>query len=72
MTNGLVKGRKTMFIKGYAVQWFSQLLVTKVMIYANIPHNKYVCMLGMTLPYIATDSDIESIAKLKIEEVESL
>ena len=72
MTNGLVKDRKTMFIKGYAVQWFSQLLVTKVMIYENIPHNKYVCMSEMTLPYVASKKEIESVAKLKIEEIESL
>lgn len=72
MTNGLVKERKTIFIKGYAVQWFSQLLRTKVMIYVNVPNNQYVCMSEMTLPYVANDNEIESVAKLKIKEIESL
>lgn len=72
MTSGLIKERKTMFINGYAVQWFSQLLRTKMMIYANVPNNKWVCMTEMTLPYIANDSDIENVAKLKIAEIESL
>ena len=57
MTNGLVKDRKTMFIKGYAVQWFSQLLTTKVMIYVNIPWSKYVCMTEMTLPSVANEKE---------------
>ena len=72
MTNGLVKERKTMFINGYAVQWFSQLLRTKVMIYVNVPNNKYVCMSEMTLPYVANEKEVECVAKLKIEEIESL
>lgn len=72
MTNGLVKDRKTMFINGYAVQWFSQLLTTKVIIYANIHHNKYVSMAEMTLPYVANEKEVENVAKLKIEEIESL
>lgn len=72
MTNGLVKERKTMFINGYAVQWFSQLLRTKVMIYANVPNNKYICMSEMTLPYIANENEVECVAKSKIEEIESL
>ena len=72
MTNGLVKERKTMFINGYAVQWFSQLLRTKVMIYANVPNNKYICMSDMTLPYVANEKEVECVAKPKIEEIESL
>ena len=72
MTNGLVKERKTIFINGYAVQWFSQLLRTKVMIYVNVPNNKYVCMSEMTLPYVANEKEVESVAKSKIEEIESL
>ena len=72
MTNGLVKERKTMFINGYAVQWFSQLLRTKVMIYANVPNNKYICMSDMTLPYVANEKEVECVAKSKIEEIESL
>ena len=72
MTNGLVKERKTMFINGYAVQWFSQLLRTKVMIYVNVPNNKYVCMSEMTLPCVANEKEIECAAKSKIEEIESL
>ena len=72
MTNGLVRERKTMFINGYAIQWFSQLLRTKVMIYANVPNNKYVCMSEMTLPYVANEKEVECVAKSKIEEIESL
>ena len=72
MTNGLVKERKTMFITGYAVLWFSQLLRTRVMIYANVPNNKYVCMSEMTLPYVANEKEVECVAKSKIEEIESL
>ena len=72
MTNGLVKERKTIFINGYGVQWFSQLLRTKVMIYVNIPNNKDVCMSEMTLPYVANEKEVECVAKSKIEEIESL
>ena len=72
MTNGLVKERKTILINGYEVQWFSQLLRTKVMIYVNIPNNKYVCMSEMTLPYVANEKEVECVAKSKIEEIESL
>lgn len=72
MTNGLIKERKTMFIGGYAVQWFSQLLRTKVMIYVNVPNNKYVCISEMTLPYVADDNEIRSVANGKIEELECL
>ena len=61
-----------MFINGYAVQWFSQLLRTKVMIYANVPNNKYICMSEMTLPYVANEKEVECVAKSKIEEIESL
>jgi hypothetical protein len=72
MTSGLVMGRKTTFIDGYAVQWFSQLLRTKVMIYANVPKNKYVLVSEMTLPYVAEDvKTIEIIARGKIEELEN-
>lgn len=72
MTSGLVKERNTMFINGYAVQWFSQLLRTKVMIYVNVTNNKYVCMSEMTLPYVANEKEVECVAKSKIEEIESL
>lgn len=72
MTSGLIKERNTLFIKGYAVQWFSQLLRTKVMIYVCIPGNTYICMTEMTLPYVANDNEVESVAKLKIAEIESL
>ena len=71
MTNGLVKGRKTIFVDGYAVQWFPQLLRTKVMIYVNVPNHNYVCISEMTLPYIATEKEIESIAKLEIQDIEN-
>lgn len=72
MTSELVKERNTMFINRYAVQWFSQLLRTKVMIYVNVPNNKYVCMSEMTLPYVANEKEVECVAKSKIEEIESL
>lgn len=71
MTSGLVKGRKTMFINGYSVQWFSQLLTTRVIIYVNIPNNQYVCISEMTLPYIADDNTVRNVAKGKIEELEN-
>lgn len=71
-TSGLLSGTKTTFIKGCAVQWFSQLLTTKVMIYVNIPNNKYVLLCEMTLPYVAEDvKTIEIIAKNKIEEIKN-
>lgn len=71
MTSGLVKDRKTVFISSYAVQWFLQLLSTKVMIYGIIPNNRYVCIAELTLPYIANDNEIEAVARQKIEELES-
>lgn len=71
MTNGLVMGRKTTFVDGYAVQWFSQLLTTKIMLYVNLPNNKYVLISTMVLPYIAEDvKTITKIARGKIEELE--
>ncbi|MGN0553046.1 MAG: hypothetical protein ACI4I1_06655 [Oscillospiraceae bacterium] len=73
MTIGLVKERKTIFIKGYAVQWFFTILKnTKVMIYTNIHNNKYVLMTEITLDYVADDFSVESVAKEKIAEIESL
>ena len=72
MTSGLVMGRKMTFLGGYAVQWFSQLLSTKVMIYVNVPNDKYVLVSEMTLPYVAEDvKTIEIIAKGKIRELEN-
>lgn len=72
MTSGLISGRKTTFIGEYAVQWFSQLLTTKVMIYVNTPNNKYVLISQMILPYVAEDvKTIEIIARNKIEEIEN-
>ena len=72
MANGLVKERKTIFINGYAVQWFSQLLRTKVMIYVNVHNHKYICMSETTLPYVANEKEVERVAKSKIEEIEGL
>ena len=73
MTNGLVKERKTLFIKGYAVQWFSNVFKnTKVMIYTNVPNNKYVLMTEITLDYVADEYSVECVAKEKIAEIESL
>ena len=73
MTNGLVKERKTLFINGYAVQWFSSILKdTKIFIYCCMDRNKYRHMADITLDYVADDFTIESIAKEKIMEIESL
>lgn len=73
MTIGLVKGRKTIFINGYAVQWFSNILKrTKIMIYVRIPGNTYICMTEITLDYVADDFSVDSIAKEKIAEIENL
>lgn len=73
MTSGLVKDRKTIFINGYAVQWFSTILKsTKVMVYANIPNNKYVLITDFVIDYIADEFSVEQSAKEKIKEIESL
>lgn len=73
MTSGLTKGRKTIFVNGYAVQWFSTIFNnTKVMIYVNVPNNQYVLMTEITLDYIADDFSVESVAKEKIADIESL
>ena len=74
MTSGLVKERNTIFIDGYAVQWFSTILkTTKVMIYVR-PHPRdiYICMTEITLDYVADKHFVESVAKTKIAEIESL
>ena len=73
MTNGLVKDRKTMFIKGYAVQWYSTLMgTTKIIIYVQIPGNRWVSVCEDALDYVADDGSVESFAKGKIEEIENL
>lgn len=73
MTNGLVKDRKTIFEKGYAVQWFYTILKnTKVMIYTKVPNNRYILMTEITLDYIADEFSVAQTAREKIEEVESL
>ena len=73
MTNGLVKGRKTIFIKGYAVQWFSSVLKdTKIFIYICDCSHRYINMSDITLDYIADDFTVERVAKEKIAEIESL
>lgn len=71
MTTGLVKDRKTAFINGYAVQWFTNLLQrTKIFIYAPIPGNTYVFMAAISLNYIADSLTVERIAAEKIKEIE--
>ncbi len=71
MTNGLIKDRKTMFIKGYAVQYFKTLTNrTKIIIYANLPVSKYVSMCEFTIDLVADDYSVESAAKEKIAEIE--
>lgn len=73
MTSGLVQGRKTMFINGYAVQWFTNIFKnTKIMIYVCVPSNTYICMTEITLDYVADDFSVEQSAKEKIMEIESL
>lgn len=74
MTNGLVKGRKTLFVKGYAVQWFTNQIfkTTKIMIYVEIPNHYYINMSEITLDYIADDYSVEETAKECIERVEAL
>lgn len=73
MTSGLVKERNTIFINGYAVQWFSTVLkTTKVMIYVCVPGNTYTCMTEITLDYVADENSVESVTREKIEEIESL
>lgn len=72
MTNGLIKGRKTAFYKGYAIQWFTQFLVTKIMIYADIPGNTYICMTEFKILDTISDEEVIKVAKAKIEEIESL
>lgn len=72
MTNGLFKERKTIFINGYAIQWFSQFSTTKIMIYADIPGNRYIGMTEMTILDIISDDDVKKVAEFKIKEIESL
>lgn len=73
MTNGLVKGRDTIFINGYAVQWFYTVFKqTKIIIYANIPGGRYISMCELNLDYIADDYSVKQIATEKIKEIENL
>lgn len=73
MTNGLVKGRKTIFIRGCAVQWFSTVIkTTKLIIYVQIPGNQWISMCEDTLDYVADDYSIKQFATEKIKEIESL
>lgn len=73
MTNGLVKGRNTVFVKGYAVQWFTDIFKnTKIMIYVCVPGNTYTCMTEITLDYIADEFSVKETAKEKIKEIENL
>ena len=73
MTSGLVKERKTIFINGYAVQWFTNIFKnTKIMIYVCVSSNTYICMTENTLDYIADVFSVEQVAKEKIMEFESL
>ena len=70
MTSGLVKGRNTIFVKGYAVQWFTDIFKnTKIMIYVCVPGNTYTCMTEITLDYIADEFSVKETAKEKIEEI---
>lgn len=72
VTNGLVKDRKTIFINGYAVQWFVNIFKnTKVFIYTNVPNNKYILMAELTLDYVADEFSVEQVAKEKIKNIEN-
>lgn len=71
MTNGLVKGRETMFINGYAVQYFyTALKQTKILIYCLLPENVYIDMSELTIDYIVERYKVESIANEKIRQIE--
>lgn len=73
MKNGLGKGIKTIFINGYAIQYFATLLKnTKIIIYVPIHENRYISMCEYTLDYVADDYSVESSASEKIKEIESL
>lgn len=73
MTNGLNKDRNTIFIKGYAVQWFSTIMrTTKIIIYVQIPGYTWISMCEDTLDYIADDFSVKQFATEKIEEIEAL
>jgi hypothetical protein len=73
MTNGLVKGRNTIFIRGCAVQWFSTVMkTTKVIIYGQIPGNTWISMCEYTLDYVADNFSVEQFATEKIIEIENL
>lgn len=73
MTSNLIEERNTLFINGYAVQWFSNILKnTKVMIYSCIPGNTYIYMTEITIDYVADRFSVESVAKEKIKEIERL
>ena len=72
MTNGLVKGRKRFFYKGYAVEWFSTVMkTTKIIINAKIDQ-RWGGISEITLDYVADDFSVEEAAKAKIDEIESL
>ncbi len=72
MTNGLVKGRKRFFYKGYAVEWFSTVMkTTKIIINAKIDQ-RWGGISEIPLDYVADDFSVEEAAKAKIDEIESL
>lgn len=72
MTNGLCKGRNTAFYKGYAIQWFTDIFkCTRIFIYTNVPNNKYLHMSDITLDYVADEFSVISVAKCKIDTIES-
>lgn len=73
MTSGLAKGRETIFTNGYAVQWFTNIFKnTKIIIYKNIPNNRYIYLTEITLDYDADKFSVEQTAKEKITDIESL
>ena len=71
MTSGLVMGRRTMFVRGYAVQWYVTFLgVTRVLIYTDTPNHKYV-LLKMFDCFDGEDPlTVEKVATEKIKEIE--
>lgn len=70
MTNGLVNGRRTMFFKGYAVQWYEDVFGrVKAMLYVNVPNNKYVFLTDFAcasdVRYVVEETTIKKIKEIE-------
>lgn len=63
MTNGLCRDRKTIFIDGYAVQWFHSIFNdTNVFIYVEILNHQYILWLNFKLDYVADEYSVREAA----------